>query len=97
MGQTLFISILVGIVLGVGAVIVAEYLDQAIQTPEEIMDLLEVPVLGSIATIVTEGDLTERKRRRSAAGLKEHSGWLRATLVDPVWRRVDQWLVRWGL
>lgn len=96
-GQVLLVAILVGVVLGIAAVVAAEYLDQAIQTPEEIIDILEVPVLGSIATIVTEADLAERKRRRSTAGLKEYGGRFRAQILDPARQRVDQLFVRWGL
>ncbi len=97
-GQVLLVSFLVGVVLGVATVVAAEYLDQAIQHAEEVTDLLEVPVLGSIATIITKGDLAERKRhRRNPVGLQEQGSRLKTQVVNPVWSRVDRLLVRWGL
>lgn len=96
-GQVFLVSLLVGLVLGAATVVAAEYLDQAVQNADEVMELLEVPVLGSIATIVTEGDLAERKHRRSPAGMRQHGDRLKAQVANPVWARVDRLLVRWGL
>lgn len=95
-----------GVGLGVGAVVLAEYLDQSLQSAEELQAALEVPVLGSISTIVTEADLKERRRRwRNGMSVKRHVAWLRQSVLQPVWRRalqlkwarMDRALLRWGL
>ncbi len=99
--QVFLISLVVGIGLGVGAVILAEYFDQAIQTADEASEFLEVPVLGSIPTIITETDLQKRRQRRSWTNVKSHSKGLfqriKTRLPQPITTRVDQTLLRWGL
>jgi len=96
--QVMILSIVLGIVLGVASVMAAEYLDQSIQTSDEAADLLQVPVLGTISTIVTELDLQQRRRRRQGwVSYKDHYERLHKYVIRPVWSRVDHMLVRWGL
>jgi len=92
------VSVFAGIAIGVGAVFVAEYLDQSIQTSEEAAELLQVPVLGSVSTIVTEADLEQRWRRRKGwVSLTSYIQRFKTYIVTPIWSRVDQALLRWGL
>ncbi len=96
--QVFLMALLGGIGLGVGAVILSEYLDQSIQNAEEVAELLEVPVLGSISTIVTASDLEHRRRRRKdMVSFKDHYGRFKTKVAHPIWSRLDQVLVRWGL
>lgn len=96
--QVFLISLVVGIALGVGAVMVAEYLDQAIQSPEEAGEFLEMPVLGTIPTIVTEGDIEARYHRRKGwVSYRANLERLKTHVVQPIWSRVDRFFVRWGL
>ena len=96
--RVMILAVVLGIVLGIAAVMAAEYLDQSIQTSEEASELLQVPVLGTISTIVTELDLQQRRRRRQGwISYKDHYQRLHKHVIHPVWSRVDHILVRWGL
>ena len=98
-------SLLLGIFLGAGVAFVAEYLDQSFQNAEDLQAAIELPVLGSISTIVTEQDVVERKQRRdewlslpkNRDRAKQIWDWVRASVVTPAWGVVDRALVRWGL
>jgi uncharacterized protein involved in exopolysaccharide biosynthesis len=91
-------SLFLGFFVGAGVAFVAEYLDQSFQTAEDLQGALELPVIGSISTIVTEADIEARRSR--------HRGWvsfasnlrrLQTYILQPVWARVDRLLVRWNL
>lgn len=49
--QTLLIAAAIGLALGVAGALLIEYLDDAIKTPEDITELLQLPTIGSIARI----------------------------------------------
>lgn len=96
--QTLILALCAGIALGILAVMIAEYLDQSLQTSEEAVELLEVPVLGTISTIVTAGDIEARRQRRQRwTSIRQVSERLKSSVIGPVWARVDKVLLDWGL
>ncbi len=96
--QMAVIALIVGIALGTCAVVLAEYLDQSLQSSEEAAEFLELPVLGAISTIVTPADLEERRRRRQQwTSWRDLSGRFKHGILQPVWSRLDRTLVRWGL
>ncbi len=99
--QVLIISLVVGIALGIGLVLLVEYLDQAIQSTEEAAEFLQLPVLGSIPTILTEDDLTAQRQKRTWKFFKDKSktvfSRLKTRVADPVISRFDQALLRIGL
>ena len=99
--QVLLITVIAGIALGISTVILAEYFDSAIQTADEAAEFLDIPVLGSIPTIMTDTDVEQRRQRRSWTSLKRHSkGYLnrlKTKVSGPVWTRMDQVLLRLGL
>lgn len=91
-------ALAIGAFVGVCAAFGAEYFDHSFQTAEDVQEALALPVLGSISTIVTEGDLTARRERmKSWVSLPSNLQWLQARIVRPVWSRVDRLLLRWGL
>ena len=93
-----FGSLLLGIMVGTTAAFASEYLDDSLQTAEDVQTVLAVPVLGSISTIVTPEDVAARRRRmRSWISLGRHAERARTRVVQPVADRVDKALVRWGL
>jgi len=49
--QTLLIAAAMGLALGLAGALLIEYLDDAIKTPEDITELLQLPTIGSIARI----------------------------------------------
>ena len=96
--RTLMIALFFGIVVGIGTVVLAEYLDQAIQTADEAAELLAIPALGSISTITTDADVEAKHRRiKSHFSLTDQWQRFKAHVVNPLWSRVDRALVRWGL
>lgn len=97
MVKVLFFALLLGIFVGAGVAFAAEYLDQSFQSAEEVQAALELPVLGSISTIVTEADI-ERRRQRIKAWVSIQR-W-KTTLeqaVRPILSRIDQQLLKWGV
>ena len=93
-----FFSLLLGIFAGAGAAFVAEYLDQSFQAAEEVQATLELPVLGSISTIVTESDIdARRKRRKGWITFKNQLRAVNTYVLQPIWARIDRVLVRKGL
>ncbi len=93
-----FFSLTLGMFLGAAAAFVAEYLDQSFQSSKELEDALELPVLGSVSTIITDGDIeARRQRRKHLVSAQEHVNRFRTYVVQPIWSRVDRALVRWGL
>ncbi len=93
-----FLALFLGMSIGAGVAFIAEYLDQSFQSAEELEAALAVPVLGSISTIVTEGDIEARRTR-----LKTWVSWkiqrkrFQDHVVSPIWSRIDRVLVRLGL
>jgi uncharacterized protein involved in exopolysaccharide biosynthesis len=64
--KIVILSIVMGIALGIGAAIVAEYLDLTLKSVEEIEAVLEAPILGAVPKMqaaVIE-DMEVRRRRR---------------------------------
>lgn len=93
-----FFSLLLGAFVGAGCAFVAEYLDQSFQSAEECQAALELPVIGSISTIVTEDDLElKRKQRKGWMSVKQKFQMAHTYVIKPVWAQVDRVLVRWGL
>lgn len=93
-----FGSLAVGLIVGTTAAFGIEYLDNAFQSPEEVQAALSLPVLGSISTIITIGDLEARRRRRKGwVSVSNHLQNLRTFVLEPLWGRIDKALVRWGL
>ncbi|MDP3722645.1 MAG: GNVR domain-containing protein, partial [Candidatus Omnitrophota bacterium] len=93
-----FFSLMLGMVVGAGIAFVAEYLDQSFQSAEEVQVALELPVIGSISTIVTEADVEAQHRRRmSWMSWKANIARFKTYMINPIWARVDRVMVRWGL
>ena len=59
------IALVVGLMAGVGLAFLLEYLDNTIKTEQDIEKLLELPVLGVIATIDDQPDTSSRSDRKS--------------------------------
>ena len=96
--QVLAVALTIGIAIGIALVVLMEYLDQTVQSADEMAELLAVPVLGSISTILTEADIEEQKRRRKEMwSYREHVARLRTQFWQPIWTWVDRVLVKWGL
>ena len=94
----MLMALVFGLAFGVMAVMAAEYLDQSVQSSDEVAELLGVPVLGAISAIVTQGDLKARhQRRKQWTSLRKVLERLKASIVGPVWTRIDKALVHWGL
>ena len=93
-----FGSLMGGLMAGTGVAFIAEYLDDSFQTAEDLQVALELPVLGSISTIVTEADVSAR-RRRQMSWVSYRDQWQRfkTYVVQPVVSRVDRLLLRLGL
>jgi uncharacterized protein involved in exopolysaccharide biosynthesis len=91
-------SLMAGAFLGVCAAFGAEYLDQSFQSADEVQAALAMPVVGSISTIVTEADIKDRRRRyRSWLSYRDQMDRVNRRVVHPVWERIDQALLKWGL
>lgn len=98
MVKIFFLSLLLGMFVGVGVAFVAEYLDQSFQTAEDLQAALELPVIGSISTIVTEADLEAARRHRNGwMTFKNQLQLVKTYLIQPVWGWFDRAMVRWGL
>lgn len=101
-GKIFVFGLLLGICAGAGVAFVAEYLDQSFQSAEEVQAALEVPVIGSISTIVTEADVAAR-RKRQKGWISVKGQFLRVKryamtyVIGPVWGVCDRVLVKWGL
>ena len=59
--KNLTLGAILGLVLGLGAVLVIEYFDPTLQTPEELESCLEVPVLASIPRMVAPSGLNKKE------------------------------------
>lgn len=58
------IALVVGIMIGVGIAFLLEYLDKTVKTEQEVENLLELPILGSIP-VMTAADLEGNSHRKS--------------------------------
>ena len=93
-----FFSLFLGLFAGAAVAFGAEYLDQSFQSAEELQMAMELPVIGSISTIVTEADLeARRKRRKGWVTFTSQLSMFKQYIVQPIWSQVDRVLVRWGL
>lgn len=91
-------SVVVGLAAGTAAAFGAEYLDQSFQSAEDVQAALSLPVVGSISTIVTTGDVQARQERMKRwLALTAPAAQVKARVLDPVLARVDKTLLRWGL
>lgn len=91
-------SLAIGLFAGICAAFAAEYFDQSFQSGEDLQTALALPVVGSISTIVTELDLRNRRERMKGwVSLQQQAERVHRRVLQPVWNRVDRWLVRWGL
>lgn len=102
MMKILFFGLLLGAFVGVGIAFVAEYLDQSFQSAEDLQAALELPVVGSISSIVTEADIEARRQRRKdwfshQEQLQRIKRLATTYVITPVWSRFDKVLVKWGL
>jgi succinoglycan biosynthesis transport protein ExoP len=66
------LSLLLGLLLGLGAAFLAEYMDETVNTPEDLEARTGIPVLGFVPAI----------RRRSSPGGNSHRG--RISIVEPL-------------
>ena len=90
-----FFSLLLGVFVGAGTAFVAEYLDQSFQSAEDVQAALELPVIGSISTIVTEEDIAKRRRnRKDWLFWKTQGRLIREYVLGPVWAQIDRALIR---
>src|SRR3989338_8799302 len=87
-----------GLFVGISAAFGAEYLDQSFQSAEDVQTALAVPVLGSISTIVTTGDVEARNRRiKGWLSVKAQAKRLHTAVWHPIQARLDRLLLRLGL
>jgi uncharacterized protein involved in exopolysaccharide biosynthesis len=84
--RILLFAALAGPLLGLGAVILAEYMDNSLRTVEEIEHELGLPVLGTIPRLVP---VNLKGRRRRANRRHQHAGmagaWLLFCALDAAW------------
>ncbi len=93
-----FLSLLLGIFVGAGIAFIVEYLDQSFISAEDLQAALELPVVGTISTIVTQGDLNvKRQRRKTWVSPQGNLARVKTYILRPVWALVDRLLVHWGL
>ena len=93
-----FLALLLGFFIGTASAFVAEYLDQSFQSADDVQAALELPVVGSISTIVTEADVAARHRKQKGwITFKNQLGLVRNYVLNPIWARIDRALVRRGL
>ncbi len=89
-------GLFLGAFVGAGVVFLVEYLDQSFQSSEELQTALAIPVLGSIATIITEADLeAQRERMKHWLSIKNNTLSTFRFLREKVGGGVDRFLVRW--
>ena len=92
------LSLCLGVFFGAALAFIVEYLDQSFQSAEDAEAALELPVLGTISTIVTEQDLDDRRARRKRwVSVKTQWANVKTYLFQPIWSLIDRALVRWGL
>ena len=70
--MTLALALVLGLMLGVGSAFFLHYMDDSVQSPEQVERLVGLSVLGSIPTIPVSGDHL-KKARMLVAQLKTHS------------------------
>ncbi|WP_428909855.1 YveK family protein [Niallia sp. Krafla_26] len=61
------IALVIGLMLGIGVAFLLEYLDNTIKSEQDIERLLQVPVLGSVATFDRKSELRNRKKMKEVA------------------------------
>jgi len=71
--RILLLALIAGPVLGLGAVILAEYLDTSLRTVEEVEEVLGLPVLGTIPKLAPTNTSAPRRRRRRSSQKRERS------------------------
>ncbi len=59
--KNLTLGALLGLVLGLGAVLVTEYFDPSLQTPDEVENYLDLPVLASIPRMIPPSGLNKNE------------------------------------
>jgi hypothetical protein len=91
-------SLVAGAAAGIGMAFGAEFLDESFQSAEELQAAVELPVVGAISTIVTTADIEARnERRRSWVSSKDQLDRLNRVVAQPLWKRIDRALLKWGL
>jgi uncharacterized protein involved in exopolysaccharide biosynthesis len=94
--KILFFSLFLGFFVGAAVAFVAEFLDQSFQNADELETVLELPVLGTISTIVTEDDLAAQQRRRKHwLTFKAPFERIRDYVLRPAGVWVERLLVKW--
>lgn len=95
------VGLVLGILLGVGAVVALELMNRSVRRPEELTKLLQKPPLGTIPYIWKDGEQETRKRRLSVslaaavcaafvvAGAVQHFRTPLATAFEHLIERVD--------
>lgn len=98
MAKIFIFSLLLGVFVGAAVAFIAEYLDQSFQTAEDVQAALELPVIGTISTILTQTDLEARQRQRKGwVSLIGNAQRFKRYVLQPAWSLVDKLLVKWGL
>lgn len=71
--MNLAISVLIGLMIGVGLVFLIEFLDNKIRTPEDVENILGLPVMGVILSFDNEEKITRKiKAKQRANGGKKN-------------------------
>jgi tyrosine-protein kinase Etk/Wzc len=65
-GRLMLLGVVVSLVMGAAAVVVAEHLDTSFHTLDDLRAATSLPVAAAIPLIVTESDRTRRRRRFQA-------------------------------
>ena len=71
--RNLFLGALLGILLGLGAIFVTEFLDPTLQTPEEVESFLDLPVLASIPRMAKTPGMNEEDANQFLCLISERS------------------------
>ncbi|MGD9014471.1 MAG: GNVR domain-containing protein [Candidatus Omnitrophota bacterium] len=61
-----FLGLVIGGIVGFGSTYVAEYTDRSFKRTDDLKNMFNLPVLGSISKITTEQDIKKRKAHRRA-------------------------------
>ncbi len=59
----MFIGLFLGVSAGIGLVLLAEFADQSFLGIDEVKEFLNLPVLGGISKILTEGDIAVAREK----------------------------------
>ncbi|PWU25131.1 MAG: hypothetical protein C5B48_02815 [Candidatus Rokuibacteriota bacterium] len=93
-GRLMLTGLMLSLVMGVGAVVVAERADTSFHSLDELRGFTRVPVVASIPRVVTESDTARRRRRRGLMALAVVTGIAVITALVHFYAHANASLVR---